>query len=111
MGTGRERYHQPFVPLHIIHARLGSDDLCACPSSTTSESTADKSHSYSAFFNVYIIMHVLDAQMHVKTGDLYPVDYVFTLDNGHLLPSTCWKTLYTNLHVGMWCATAENALV
>ena len=68
-------------------------------------------HIYSAFFNVYIIMHVLDAQMHVKTGDLHPVDYGFTLDNGHLLPSTCWKTLYTNLHVCMWCATAENALV
>ena len=68
-------------------------------------------HIYSAFYNAYIIMHVLDAQIHVKTGDLDPVDYGFTLDNGHILLSICWKTLYTNLHVGLCCATAENALV
>ena len=29
---------------------------------------------YRAFYNAYITMHVLDAQLHVKTGDVDPVD-------------------------------------
>ena len=30
--------------------------------------------SYSAFYDAYSTMHVLDAQLHIKTGDLDPVD-------------------------------------
>ena len=60
-------------------------------------------HVYRAFYNVYTTMHVLDAQLHVETGHLDPVDYGFTLENGHLLPSTLWKTLDTRWSVVCHC--------
>jgi hypothetical protein len=50
-------------------------------------------HIYRAFYNSYTTMHVLDGQLGVGTGLLDPVDYGFTLENGHLSPSTSWKTM------------------
>ena len=60
-------------------------------------------HVYRAFYNAYTTIHVLDAQLHVETCHLDPVDYGFTLENGHLLPSTLWKTLDTRWSVVCHC--------
>ena len=38
-------------------------------------------------------MHVLVRQFKVGTGDLDPLDYGFSLENGHLLPSSGGKTV------------------
>ena len=50
-------------------------------------------HIHRAFYNAYTTMHALDRQLNIEIGDFDPVDYGFTLENGHLLPSTSWKTL------------------
>ena len=60
-------------------------------------------HIHRAFCNAYTTMHVLDAQLHVETVGLDPADYGFTLDKGHLLPSTLWKTLDTRWSVVCHC--------
>ena len=60
-------------------------------------------HVYRAIYNAYTNMHVLDAQLHVETGDIDPMAYRFTIENGHLLPSTLWKTLNTR-----WCMRSFN---
>ena len=60
-------------------------------------------HIHRAFYNAYTTMHVLDAQLHAETVGLDPADYGFTLDKGHLLPSTLWKTLDTRWSVVCHC--------
>ena len=40
-------------------------------------------------------MHILDAHLHVDTGNLDPADDGFTIENGHLLSSTLWKMIDT----------------
>ena len=60
-------------------------------------------HIYRAFYNAYITMHVLDRQLNVGTADLDPLDYGFLQGNGHLLPSTSWRSLEPRWSVVCQC--------
>ena len=56
------RKHQFHFPKSISYQNLPPTSQCLEPP------------SYRAFYNAYTTMHVLDAQLHVKTGDLDSMD-------------------------------------
>ena len=80
------REHQFHISKSISHQNLP----------TTSQGLEPP--SYRAFYNAYITMHVLDAQLHVKTGDLDPVG--LHLRMGIFCHQHCGKLW---IHVGLWC--------